>query len=204
MISSSRKMYSLCLLLTFLPHYASALAPISHIRSNHKISNTCSALKGSRRDLFERSIDNVVSAVCVVTTTTTTMISTPDIVYADVDFSAIQDLLGPATEPVQEYVPGGKRPMYLVEPTAEFKENEIKALEFKRANLKIKKSFTDAIIKITDDPNDGNVLASDLDRVTKLVKVNKGLPEGITKDDIIKICRRRKSKKFWPTDVEIA
>jgi hypothetical protein len=205
MIDLKPNMLSLCFILICLPRISS-LQSISyhhHVRSNYN-SNIIlkSALHGSRRDLFECSIGSIISSVCVVGSSMSVM--QPDIAYADVDFNAIQDLLGPTTPPVQEYVPGGKRPMYLVEPTEEFKKNEEKALEFKRQNIQIKKSFIDAIEKITTDPNESVVLANDLDRIRKLVTENRGLPEGITKDEIIRICRRRKAKKFWPTDVEIA
>lgn len=200
MVSSNQIMCWLCYALTYLP-YVSSLVSISTVRSNNFGADSSSALLGSRRDLFERGIGSIMSIVGIVTATTS---SVPEITYADVDFTTIQDLLGPTTPPVQEYVPGGKRPMYLVEPTEEFKQNEKKASEFKRQNLQIKKSFIDAIEKISTDPNEGDLLANDLDRIRKLVRQYRGLPEGITKDEVIKICRRRKSKKFWPTDVEIA
>ena len=38
----------------------------------------------------------------------------------------------------------------------------------------------------------------------RFVQANAGLPIGITKDEVVKACRRRKAKKYWPTSVEVA
>jgi hypothetical protein len=123
-----------------------------------------------------------------------------------VDYSKIQDLLGPGggdyVSPYQ--TPDGKRPTWLTEPTEEFKESEQKAMEFKRNNLIISKKFQSLLDIIAAAPNNEVILLDTLDSLRRLVKSNGGLPIGITKDEIIKTCRRRKSKKFWPTQVEVA
>jgi hypothetical protein len=124
---------------------------------------------------------------------------------ADVDYARIQDLLkGTDAMSPYEVAPPGTRPKYLVEPTAEFKENEAKASEFKRIQLQGKKAFLDILEKLETDPNDESMLAKDLDDMRRLVKKNYGLPLGITKDELVKRVRRRKAKKFWPTQVEVA
>ena len=167
------------------------------------ITTTSSLPAHSRRDALFNILSNVVAVGGVVISSTEVLIQNPSIVYADVDYSTIQDLLG-APQPVKEYVPGGPRPTYLKEPTSEFKDNEIKAAEFKRKNLAIKNTFVVALEKITSDPDDAQKLATDLDDIRRLVKENGGLAEGITKDEVVKTCRRRKAKKFWPTEVEVA
>lgn len=126
----------------------------------------------------------------------------------EVDFDKVQDLLG------QSYQPTGsaqlyeqrttKRPTFLTDPTEEFKQNEQKAADFKRAQLKAKNEFQTALDKLQTDPNDGERLAKDLDEIRYLVQKNAGLPEGISKKEVITQVRRRKAKKFWPTEVEIA
>jgi hypothetical protein len=131
------------------------------------------------------------------------------VVAADgvVDYSKIQDLLGSGGgDYVAPYraMEEGKRPTWLTEPTSEFKESEQKAMEFKRKNLMLSKQFLSSLDTITSAPNSETTLVDALDALRRLVKSNGGLPIGITKDEIIKICRRRKSKKYWPTSVEIA
>jgi hypothetical protein len=171
------------------------ISQISAFSIKYEVKRSCLIANQSiRRDIFTAVLSSVVLA--------TTVVGSPKSAFADVDFSTIQDLLG--AQESQTYVPGGKRPMYLTEPTEDFKINEQKSLEFKRKNLQIKKTFVEALDKISTDPDDVDVLASDLDSVRLLVTSNSGLPEGVSKEEVVKICRRRKSKKFWPTDVEIA
>lgn len=126
----------------------------------------------------------------------------------EVDFGKVQDLLGQDNAysmSAQEYEQRStKRPTFLKDPTEEFKQNEEKATAFKREQLKAKKEFQTALDRLQTDPNDGGLLAKDLDELRYLVKKRSGLPEGITKDDVVKQVRRRKAKKFWPTEVEIA
>jgi len=54
--------------------------------------------------------------------------SLPSMVTAapQIDYDKVTDLLGQPQQQT-EYIPGGKRPTYLAEPTQEFKENEVKA-----------------------------------------------------------------------------
>ena len=126
----------------------------------------------------------------------------------EVDFGKVQDLLGQDstyTMSAQEYEQrSAKRPTFLKDPTEEFKQSEEKATAFKREQLKAKREFQAALDKLQTDPNDGGMLAKDLDELRYMVKNGSGLPEGITKDEVVKQVRRRKSKKFWPTEVEIA
>jgi hypothetical protein len=96
------------------------------------------------------------------------------------------------------------RPMYLVEPTDEFKENEAKSMAFKREQLRLKKEFISALEQFTETPNDEEALAKDIKDLQMLVKKDGGLPMGIVKDDMVKIIRSKKSKGFWPTSVEVA
>ena len=127
----------------------------------------------------------------------------------EVDFGKVQDLLGQdynAYGSSSNYAQPttGKRPTFLTDPTQEFKENETKAADFKRAQLKAKLEFQAALDKLQTDPNDGPTLAKDLDDLRYLVNKNVGLPLGISKEEVVKQVRRRKAKKFWPTEVEIA
>lgn len=124
-----------------------------------------------------------------------------------IDYSYLQDLLGTpdASKPfTQTYVPKGSRPTYLVDPTEEFKANEAKAMDFKRAQLEQKKSFLAVLEKFESDPNDETLLATGLDNLRKLVRAQSGLPLGVTKEDLVKRIRRRKAKRYWTTGIEIA
>jgi hypothetical protein len=135
----------------------------------------------------------------------------PQPAHADVDYSRIQDLLGPGGDYATTYSPNAaavtgttKRPTYLTEPTDEFKASEAKATEFRRKNTQVVAQFNALLEAVGSVPNDETKLAATLDQVRRLVKANGGLPIGITKDDIVKTCRRRKAKKYWPTTVEVA
>jgi hypothetical protein len=135
------------------------------------------------------------------------MISTVSVSLA-LDFDQIQDLLGPSNGYESSYntveSSEGRRPQFLTEPTDEFKENEQKAAIF-RQNLKLyQQEFTVLLNKITTDPNDEKVLVHDLDQLRLLVQQHHGLPTGTLKDDVIRVCRRRKALKYWPTNVEIS
>ena len=123
---------------------------------------------------------------------------------ADIDYGKIQDLLGTPEDKPQVYDPKGPRPKYLVEPTEEFKQNEQAAADFKRKQIEKKKRFQAALDRLQEDPNDEEILAKDLDDLRRMVKEMGGLPEGITKQDVVKQVRLRKKKKYWPTNVEIA
>jgi hypothetical protein len=127
--------------------------------------------------------------------------------HADIDYARVQDLLGnvEATSP-QSYAAPGARPKWLEEPTEDFKRNEQKATEFKRAALQRKQEFQAILDRFQEEPNDETILASDLDDLRRRVKQNGGLPQGISKEDTVKQIRRRKARKprYWPTQVEIA
>ena len=96
------------------------------------------------------------------------------------------------------------RPMYLTEPTDEFKANEAKAMEFKRQQLAIKKDFSAVLEKFLAEGNDSDALENDLKQLKALVAKTGGLPLGIKKDELFKVIRSKKAKGFWPTPVEIA
>lgn len=96
------------------------------------------------------------------------------------------------------------RPMYLTEPTDEFKENEAKAAEFKRKQLQTKREFLAALDKLSEEPNDADAMVSDLKEIRGLVAKTGGLPLGIKKEEMFKIIRSKKAKGFWPTPVEVA
>jgi hypothetical protein len=134
------------------------------------------------------------------------LLSLPIVANAEgtIDYSRIQDLLGSDATTLYAPPEPGKRPTYLTEPTEEFKANESKAAEFRRKNLQAKKEFADLLNRVTDAPNDEGALLAALDEMRRTVRKNAGLPIGITKEEVIKTCRRRKAKKYWPTNVEIA
>ena len=96
------------------------------------------------------------------------------------------------------------RPMYLTEPTEEFKANEAKAAEFRRLQLVQKKKFLDVLDKLTNEKDDEAALEEDLITLRKLVVETQGLPAGIKKEDFYKQIRTKKARGFWPTKVEIA
>jgi hypothetical protein len=96
------------------------------------------------------------------------------------------------------------RPMYLTDPTEEFKANEAKAAEFKRVQLVQKKKFADAIDKVLNEKDDEAALESDMKALRVLVIETQGLPVGIKKDDLYKQIRSKKAKGYWPTSAEIA
>jgi hypothetical protein len=171
-------------------------------------SSSASALSAttSRREMIQRTAGvggffSAASAVLVVGTTTTLALPPP--AYAELDYSKIQDLLGADATAVYEPGPG-KRPSYLTEPTSEFVENEKKAAAFRAINLQKKKTFLTRLDLITTAPNDESTLTTALDEMRRQVKADNGLPIGITKEMVVKTCRRRKSLKYWPTNVEIA
>lgn len=95
------------------------------------------------------------------------------------------------------------RPMYLTEPTDEFKANEEKAMVFKRAQLAQKKKFLDSLEKLATEKDDEEALAEDLRVLRRLIIETEGLPVGIKKDDFYKQIRTKKAKGYWPTKVEI-
>lgn len=107
-------------------------------------------------------------------------------------------VLGPASAFAES------RPMYLTEPTDEFKQNEARAAEFKRQQLLAKKDFLAALDKLTTESNDADALVKDIKDIQALVAKIGGLPLGIKKEELYKIIRSKKAKGFWPTPVEVA
>lgn len=95
------------------------------------------------------------------------------------------------------------RPTYLTEPTEEFKENERKAMEFRRQQILIKQKFTQVLDRLGTETTEDQ-LVTDLKELRTLTVETGGLPLGIKKDDLVKIVRAKKAKGFWPTNVEIA
>ena len=95
-------------------------------------------------------------------------------------------------------------PMYLSEPTADFKASEEKAMAFKRKELAQKKKFVEAIEKLQNEKDDEAALEEDILALRRLVIETEGLPTGIKKDDFYKQIRSKKAKGYWPTKVEIA
>jgi hypothetical protein len=86
------------------------------------------------------------------------------------------------------------RPMYLTEPTD----------EFKRQQLLVKKEFSAALDRLLAEPNDADALVKDLLDIKYLIAKTGGLPLGIKKDEVFKMIRSKKAKGFWPTPVEVA
>lgn len=122
----------------------------------------------------------------------------------DVLGNAFASAAGMASLIVTQEARAEPRPMYLAEPTDEFKANEAKAMEFKRAQLAIKKEFNEVIAKFLAEPNDEAAIVEDLKRLQNLVAKTGGLPLGIKKDELFKLIRSKKGKGYWPTNCEIA
>jgi hypothetical protein len=95
-----------------------------------------------------------------------------------------------------------ERDFFLTEPTDEFKANEIKAMEFKRGQLKIKVQFNQVLERLSTESKTEEQLVADLEELKDLVRRTGGLPLGIKKDDMVKIIRRKKGAGFWPVPVE--
>jgi hypothetical protein len=96
------------------------------------------------------------------------------------------------------------RPMYLTEPTDEFKANEEKSMAFKRAQLAIKKEYQDALSKLMAEGDDAEALTKDVKDIQAVIAKYGGLPLGIKKEELFKTIRSKKAKGFWPTSVEVA
>lgn len=85
------------------------------------------------------------------------------------------------------------RPEYLTEPTDDFKESEKQRMEFKAAQLKIKKEFTDVLERFTNVSKNEDEIVKDLKDLRRLVVETGGMPLGIKKEDMVKIIRRKKA-----------
>jgi hypothetical protein len=97
-----------------------------------------------------------------------------------------------------------ERPTYLSEPTEEFKESERQRAEFRKQQIVIKQKFVVVLDRLNNESKTEEQLEGDLKELTSLVISTGGLPLGITKEDVVKKVRAKKSKGFWPTNVEIA
>ena len=97
-----------------------------------------------------------------------------------------------------------QRELWLTEPTEEFKANEAKAMDFKRAQLAIKADFNKVLERFTTDSKTEDQLVTDLADLRMLVQKTGGLPLGIKKEELVKVIRRKKAGGFWPTPVEYA
>lgn len=149
--------------------------------------------------------DSCTSMMQVILASTVGAGAIPTVAHADLNFEQVQDLLKDIPTSGVEYTTSSTgRPKYLTEPTEEFRANEIRASEFKRQQLKAKAQFQSILDQLQSAPNDETVLTDTLNALTLQVRAIQGLPEGITKEEVIKQVRRRKAKKFWPTRVEIA
>jgi len=185
--------------LLLLSLLSSATAFVASSASSCRRIPSCTSLYATRRQFGSAAVAAALSSGVLPTKSAN----------ADVDYGKIQDLLGNSDSAV--YVPqqgaapsGSKRPTYLTEPTEEFKVNESKSSDFKRKNLQAKQKFVAAMGQLETVPNNEEALAKVLDDMRYQVKENGGLPTGVAKEEVVKACRRRKAKKFWPTTVEIA
>ena len=164
----------------------------SLLQPNPKAISRSSELEASRRKWMS-------TAACWV-------LPTPAL--ADLDFERVQDLLKDvpqgATTDYSTENQATSRPKWLTEPTDEFKENERKSGDFKRLQLQRKQEFTRILEKLQNAPPTELALTSDLDELRRLIRVGRGLPLGIKREDVVKQVRRRKAQKFWPVNVEIA
>ena len=97
-----------------------------------------------------------------------------------------------------------QRELWLTEPTDEFKANEAKATEFKRAQLVLKGEFNKVLDRFTLESNTEEQLVTDLQDLRTLVQKTGGLPLGVKKEELVKIIRRKKASGFWPVPVEYA
>lgn len=98
--------------------------------------------------------------------------------------------------------PALARETYLVEPTEEFKQNEAKAMEFKRAQLKIKADFLRVLDRFSNESKTEEQIVDDLADLAFLVKRTGGLPLGIKKEELFKIVRRKKAGPTWSVKTE--
>jgi hypothetical protein len=112
--------------------------------------------------------------------------------------AAAAAFLGPAAASAEP------RPMYLTEPTDEFKENEAKSAAFKRGQILAKKDLAAAVDKLLSEADDADALVKDIKDIQALIAKGGGLPVGFKKDVLYKTIRSKKAKGFWPTPVEVA
>lgn len=97
---------------------------------------------------------------------------------------------------------------YRLEPSAEFKEEEQRTAAYNALQIKIRKDW-DVIIEQLIAAEDPVTTTAVLKEMTVFLSKLDGIPTGIKKMDIVKICRKkkfngRKIKPTWTTPVEIA
>lgn len=97
---------------------------------------------------------------------------------------------------------------YRLEPSAEFKEEEQRTAAYNALQIKIRKDW-DVIIEQLIAAEDPVTTTAVLNEMTVFLSKLDGIPTGIKKMNIVKICRKkkfngRKIKPTWTTPVEIA
>jgi hypothetical protein len=94
---------------------------------------------------------------------------------------------------------------YLEEPTEAFKENERKAMEFRKEQLAIKTKFKRVLDRLTNDSKSEQDIVDCLEDLKVLVQATGGLPVGLKKDEVIKSIRaKKKITTDWSTPMEIS
>ncbi len=103
---------------------------------------------------------------------------------------------------------------YLVEPTAEFKDEEKRTKELRLAEMKVRKEW-DAVIEKLSRSETAIDKEANIRGLINVLKPLDGVPSGVQKQEFVKLCRslkfvnpeQKRSKKTLPTwtkDVEIA
>eukprot|EP01038_Epipyxis_sp_PR26KG_P009721 gene9721-13081_t len=97
---------------------------------------------------------------------------------------------------------------YLVEPTEDFKQEELKKKEFEKKQLKIRKDW-DVIIDRLVAAETSDSIEKSLLEIMAFLKSIDGIPRGVTKLQLVKTCRTKKFngkkvKPIWTKNVEIA
>lgn len=101
---------------------------------------------------------------------------------------------------------------YLVEPTAEFKEEEARNAQLMQRERKIRADW-DVMYGRLKNSNDAETSAKTLEDMYTFIKPLDGIPTGVKKTDLVRTCRKLKYKDpkklrgilpTWTTPVEIA
>ena len=100
---------------------------------------------------------------------------------------------------------------YLTEPTADFKAEEARTASLKKEEIKIRKDW-DAIIDRFVASNEPKETAAALHDLNEFLKPLNGIPSGVKKRALVKICRKKKFRDTaklrgilptWTTECEI-
>eukprot|EP01041_Mallomonas_annulata_P001718 gene1718-3327_t len=97
---------------------------------------------------------------------------------------------------------------YLVEPTADFKAEELRTAKLREEEAKARKVWDDIVAKLLNSDDPVSLASTIKEMRLYLIKID-GVPSGFKKQDIIKLCRSkkfisgRKIKPTWTTPVEI-